>query len=282
MRLGTKMVDGEAVVVASVDGHVVHDISAWCGAGGLATVLDRADLGGIDLSAYPVLDPGSGEWLPPIPAPAKIFCVGLNFATHAAEVARDVGNHPTLFSRFPTSFVGHLQPLIRPSVSRTLDWEGEIAVVMGVGGRHIDRERAFDHVAGYTVMGENSVREWQLHSQQATAGKNFDSSGSWGPWVVTRDEVPDPTVLEIVTELNGDQVQRGRLADLVFGIDDIIAYVSSFVALAPGDVIATGTPPGIGHRRTPPRYLAPGDQLVVRIPGLIELSNDVLDAAGEG
>ncbi|OZC87668.1 5-oxopent-3-ene-1,2,5-tricarboxylate decarboxylase [Rhodococcus sp. 05-340-1] len=274
------VIDGQQITVASVDGATVHDISTYAGPDGLAALLDSVDLAditGIDLSAYPEVDAHRGSWMPPIPSPNKILCVGLNFSTHASEVLAEVSEHPTLFTRFPTSFVGHHEPLVRPRVSHTLDWEGEIAVVIGTRGRNIAADEALDHIAGYTVMGENSIREWQLHSKQATAGKNFDRSGSWGPWIITRDEIPDPSALEIVTELNGEQVQHGKLADLVSDIGTIIAYVSTFTELAPGDVIATGTPSGIGHRRTPPRYLAPGDRLVVRIPELLELTNDVSD-----
>ncbi|SNS82543.1 fumarylacetoacetate hydrolase family protein [Rhodococcoides kyotonense] len=280
MRLGTVLSGDSLLTVASDDGSVVHDISRYAGPDGLCGLIGAVeldDIATIDLSAYPIIDPQNVRWLPPIPKPGKIFCVGLNFSTHAAEVVTEVRDNPTLFTRFPSSFVGHEEPLIRPHVSDTLDWEGEIAVVIGKAGRHISATDAPNHVAGYTVMGENSVREWQLHSKQATAGKNFDSSGSWGPWIVTRDEVPNPSALEIVTELNGSQVQHGKLADLVFDIDAIIAYISTFTELSPGDVIATGTPAGIGHRQKPPRYLAPGDELTIRIPGLMELRNSVAD-----
>lgn len=274
--------DGRQLTVASVDGTIIHDISQFAGAEGLSGLIgsvELSDIVRIDLPSYPIVDPQQADWLPPVSKPNKILCVGLNYSTHAAEVLADVSEHPTLFTRFPSTFVGHEQPLIRPRVSDTLDWEGEIAVVIGTGGRNIDAEGALEHIAGYTVMGENSIREWQLHSKQATAGKNFDRSGSWGPWIITRDEVPDPAALEIVTELNGERVQRGKLADLVFDIGSIVAYISTFTELSPGDVIATGTPAGIGHRQNPPRYLSPGDILTIRIPGFVELSNQVFDDA---
>ncbi|GGG16517.1 oxygenase [Rhodococcoides trifolii] len=280
MRLGTVVRGSQASTVASVDGATLHDISDYAGPDGLAGLLrsvDVDDIIGIDLARYPVVAEAAVRWLPPVPAPSKIFCVGLNFSTHAAEVLADVSDHPTLFTRFSSTFVGHRQPLLRPTVSDTLDWEGEVAVVIGRGGRNIPAADALAHVAGYTVMGENSIREWQLHSKQATAGKNFDGTGSWGPWIVTRDEIPDPAALEIVTELNGVQVQHGTLADLVFDVGSIIEYISTFTQLAPGDVIATGTPAGIGHRQDPPRYLKPGDTLTIRIPGFVELTNDVAD-----
>lgn len=281
MRLGTIVCNGQYLTVAScAESPTIHDISRYTGAEGLTGLVqsvDLDDLTSIDLSQYPVVDERTSAWCPPIRSPNKIFCVGLNFGTHAAEVLAEVREYPTLFTRFPSTFVGHRQPLIRPSVSDTLDWEGEIAVVIGVGGRNIRAGNALEHVLGYTAMGENSIREWQLHSKQATAGKNFDSTGSWGPWIITRDEVPDPAALEIVTELNGAQVQHGKLADLVFDIATTIEYISTFTELSPGDVIATGTPAGIGHRQNPPRYLRPGDRLVVRVPGFIELINDVAD-----
>jgi 2-keto-4-pentenoate hydratase/2-oxohepta-3-ene-1,7-dioic acid hydratase in catechol pathway len=273
--------DSQSLTVATnSESSTIHDISRFAGPGGLPGLLQAVsfnDLTSLELSHFPVMADPTASWCPPIPRPNKIFCVGLNFGTHAAEVLAEIRDHPTLFTRFPSTFVGHRQPLLRPSVSDTLDWEGEIAVVIGAGGRNIGAENASEHVLGYTVMGENSIREWQLHSKQATAGKNFDNTGSWGPWIVTRDEIADPSTLEIVTELNGVEVQHGKLADLVFDIPTIIEYVSAFTELSPGDVIATGTPAGIGHRQDPPRYLKPGDNLVIRIPGLLELINDVTD-----
>ncbi|PZT96183.1 MAG: 5-oxopent-3-ene-1,2,5-tricarboxylate decarboxylase [Gordonia sp. (in: high G+C Gram-positive bacteria)] len=280
MRLGTIARDGRRLTVASTDGIAVHDVSRLAGFDGLAglfSLLDSAEIAGLDIGKYPAVNLAGAEWLPPIPRPDRILCVGLNYATHAAEVLSEVTEHPTLFTRFPSTFVGHNQPLIRPRMSNTLDWEGEIAVIIGTGGRHIRADKAMDHVAGYAPMGENSVREWQLHTKQATAGKNFDATGSWGPWIVTRDEVPDPAALEVITELNGEQMQHGRLSDLIFDVGAIIEYVSAFTELVPGDVIATGTPSGIGHRHEPPRYLVAGDKLSIRIPGLVELNNEVSD-----
>lgn len=279
MKLGTVTAGGQQLTVASAGGGIVHDVSSRTGTQGLVSLLTSPEvIAGLDLADYPVIDVQTAVWLPPVPKPDKIFCVGLNYGNHAAEVLRDVGEHPTLFTRFPSSFVGHGQPLVRPAVSHTLDWEGEIVVVVGRGGRNIPARHASDHIAGYSAMGENSIREWQLHSRQATAGKNFDQSGSWGPWILTADEIPDPTALEVVTELNGSQVQHGTLSDLVFDIGEVVAYISTIAELAPGDVIATGTPSGIGHRQNPPRYLAPGDTLTIRIPGLLELHNPIVDA----
>ncbi|WP_200914559.1 MULTISPECIES: fumarylacetoacetate hydrolase family protein [unclassified Aeromicrobium] len=255
----------------------MHDVSDTAGRSGLVGLLpsDAQQRLADELEQHPVVSLTEATWLPPVPRPEHVVCVGHNFNSHAAEVGAKPTEHPTLFTRFASSFVGHEVPLVAPFVSDTLDWEGEVAVVIGDGGRHISRADAMSHVAGFSVMGENSVREFQLHSPQATAGKNFDGSGSWGPWIVTTDEVPDPAALEIVTRLEGVEVQRGSLANLTFDVSAVIAYVSAFVTLVPGDVVALGTPPGIGHRQDPPRYLQPGERLEVSIPGLLELRNVV-------
>jgi 2-keto-4-pentenoate hydratase/2-oxohepta-3-ene-1,7-dioic acid hydratase in catechol pathway len=279
MRLATLQVDGALRCVASTDGKSAHDITEIT-AGDLTRVLSGAGRDALTqrtIEDLPLVDLEDVRWLPPVPRPERILCVGLNYASHASEIARDATAHPTLFSRFPSSFVGHGTPVERPRASDTLDWEGEIAFVIGGGRRDIAAADALDHVAGYTLMAENSVRGYQEHSRQATAGKNFDRSGSWGPWIITADEVPDPTALELRTYLNGKQKQKASLAELVFSIQTIIEYVSSFTRLVPGDVIATGTPAGIGLRETPPRFLRPGDELVVEIPGLLTLANSVCD-----
>jgi 2-keto-4-pentenoate hydratase/2-oxohepta-3-ene-1,7-dioic acid hydratase in catechol pathway len=279
MRLATVQIDGALRCVASPDGESTHDITEIT-AGDLTRVLSGAGRDALrqrKIGDLPLVGLDDARWLPPVPRPERILCVGLNYASHASEIARDATAHPTLFSRFPSSFVGHGTPVERPRVSATLDWEGEIAFVIGDGGRDIAAADALDHVAGYTLMAENSVRGYQRHSRQATAGKNFDRSGSWGPWIITADEVPDPTALELRTYLNGKQKQKASLAELVFSIQTIIEYVSSFTQLVPGDVIATGTPAGIGLRETPPRFLRPGDELVVEIPGLLTLVNSVCD-----
>lgn len=264
-------------VIASVDGLVAHDVTAVAGANGLAALLpaDARERLAREIEQHPVIDVAGARWLPPVLRPEHVLCVGHNFQSHAAEVSAKPTEHPTLFSRFPSSFVGHSEHLMRPFVSDSLDWEGEVVVVIGDGGRHIAADEAMRHVAGYSVMGENSVREFQLHTPQATAGKNFDGSGSWGPWIVTAEEVVDPSVLEVVTKLNGEQLQHGFLTDLTFDVAHVIEYVSSFVRLEPGDVIALGTPPGIGYRQDPPRYMQDGDELVIAIPGLLELVNGV-------
>lgn len=219
------------------------------------------------------------EMLPPIPAPRKVLCVGFNFRAHADETGRQAPAEPTLFSRFADSFVGHRQPLVRPSVSRELDWEGELAVVLGRRAWELSAENALDAVAGYVCMGENSVRDWQGHGTQATAGKNFWRTGSFGPALVTPDEVGNPGTLRLETRLNGETVQQASLAELIFSVEEILAYITSFTPLGPGDVVAMGTPSGTGFRREPPRFLEPGDLLEVEVERVGVLSNPVIDLA---
>lgn len=216
------------------------------------------------------------SWEPPIGDHAKIVCCGMNFASHAGESGREVLDRPTLFARFPDSLVGAGVPVVRPTVDDSLDWEGEAAIVIGRAGRHIAEADAWDHVAGVTAMAENSVRTWQLHSTQATAGKNFAGSGALGPWLTTLDEAGRGP-WTVTTRLNGEVVQHDSTDHLVFDVPRLVAYVSAFTPLRPGDVIATGTPQGIGLRRDPPRFLRPGDRLEVEVSGVGVLSNGVVD-----
>lgn len=215
--------------------------------------------------------------LPPVPAPPKILCVGLNYGRHVAEAGRELPAHPSMFARFADSFVGHEAPVWKPRLSDKFDYEGELAVVIGRAGRHIAARDALSHVAGYTCMAENSVRDFQKHNAQVTPGKNFERSGAIGPWLVTADEVGDPARLQVITRLNGTVMQQGDVSDLIFPIPELIAYISAFTPLSPGDVIATGTPEGVGSSRKPPRFLAVGDTLEVEIPGIGTLVNTVAD-----
>ena len=214
-------------------------------------------------------------WLSPIGPAAKVVCVGLNFSTHATEVARDAAGSPTIFPRFPDSFVGAGRPVVRPFDAQSLDWEGEAALVVGSPGRRVPVEDAMAHVAGFTCMAENSERDWQRHTGQVTAGKNWYASGACGPWITTLDELTLP--LRVTTRLNGDVAQDDTTDHLTFGFAELVSYISTFTPLRPGDVIATGTPAGIGFRRDPPRYLAPGDELTVEVSGVGVLRNTVVD-----
>jgi len=212
---------------------------------------------------------------PVITQPEKIICVGINYRDHAEEVGREISPRPSVFARFADTLIGHEEPLIRPKVSECFDFEGELAVVIGRGGRHIPQERALDHVTGYACFVDGSVRDYQKNS--VTAGKNFPATGPLGPWLVTRDEIPDPSRLTLTTRLNGREMQRSGTDRMIYSVPQIIAYVSGFTPLAPGDVIATGTPSGVGHSRKPPLWMKAGDVLEVEISGIGTLRNRVVD-----
>jgi 2-keto-4-pentenoate hydratase/2-oxohepta-3-ene-1,7-dioic acid hydratase in catechol pathway len=215
------------------------------------------------------------KFLPVIPQPGKILCAGINYRSHAAEMARELPKQPSMFIRFADTLVGHGGELIRPKASDHFDFEGELALVIGKGGRHIAAEHALEHVAGYTCFVDGSVRDYQKFS--VTSGKNFPGTGLLGPWLVTRDEIPDPGRLTLMTRLNGKEVQHATTDLLIYSIPQIIAFCSDFTALAPGDVISTGTPEGVGHGRKPPLWMKAGDTLEVEITGIGVLRAQVAD-----
>lgn len=219
-------------------------------------------------------------YAPVIPDPGKIICVGLNYRDHVAETGRAVTEKPALFARFATSQVGHLQPIVRPSVSEQFDYEGELAVVIGRAARHVQREDALRYVAGYSCYNEGSVRDWQRHTSQFLAGKTFDRSGAFGPWLVTSDEIPDPSRLTLRTRLNGETVQQTTTDLLITDVPGLIAYCSTITVLMPGDVIVTGTPGGVGFKRSPPLFMKPGDTVEVDISGIGVLCNPVVAEIG--
>lgn len=204
-------------------------------------------------------------FLPPVSACNKIFCVGLNYGRHVVESGRELPEYPSLFLRHADSFVGHAENVWKPAVSDQFDYEGELVVVIGKSGRHIKEENAWDHVAGYTCMAENSVRDYQKHATQVTAGKNFDRSGALGPWIKTADGIKRTQPFHLLTRLNGVVVQNDSTADFIFSIPFLVAYVSRFTELKAGDLIATGTPEGVGMKRQPPLYMAVGDVLEIEI-----------------
>lgn len=213
---------------------------------------------------------------PVIPDPAaKILCVGINYLPHIREMGRERPDKPVLFTRFPDTLVGHGQPVLKPLASEQFDFEGELAVVIGKHARHVRREQALDYVAGYACFMDGSVRDFQRHSPQFTAGKNFHASGAFGPWLVTADEVPDLTKLQLTTRLNGQIVQSESVGELCFDVPELIAYCSIWADLQPGDIIATGTPGGVGAGRKPPLWMKPGDTVEVQITGLGTLRNPV-------
>ena len=220
---------------------------------------------------------GDVRFLPTIPNPRKILCIGANYRPHVEEMGRSVPDYPMMFTRFSNSLVGHGEPLLKPFASKQFDFEGEIAVVIGRAARHVSRDEALEYIAGYCPFMDGSIRDWQKHTSQFTGGKNFFHSGSMGPYLVAAEEIPDPTTLEITTRIDGEVMQQGSMADLIFDVPALIEYCSTFTELLPGDVLATGTPEGVGAARTPPRWLNDGDRLEIEVCGMPILSNPVHD-----
>jgi 2-keto-4-pentenoate hydratase/2-oxohepta-3-ene-1,7-dioic acid hydratase in catechol pathway len=222
------------------------------------------------------------QLLPPVVAPEKIWCIGVNYADRNAEYkdGADTPSYPSLFTRAPGSLVGHDTPIERPRISERLDYEGEIALVIGQGGRHIKRADAFAHVFGATLCNEGAVRDWMRHGKfNVTQGKNFDRSGSLGPWIVTADELDFATPFTVTTRVNGEVRQHDTTERLMFPFDYLIEYLSTFATLVPGDVIVTGTPTGSGQFFDPPKWLKPGDVVEIEVPGIGVLRNGVVDEA---
>jgi 2-keto-4-pentenoate hydratase/2-oxohepta-3-ene-1,7-dioic acid hydratase in catechol pathway len=213
---------------------------------------------------------------PVIPAPDKIICIGMNYRDHVAEVGRTVTEKPALFARFAGSQVGHLQPLVKPAVSDEFDYEGELAIVIGRQGRHIPAEHALEYVAGYSCYNEGSVRDWQRHTSQFLAGKSFAGTGAFGPWLVTAEEIPDPSRLTLETRLNGQVVQHTTTYLMITSVPEQIAYISTMLPLLPADVIVSGTPGGVGVKRSPQLFMRPGDVAEVEISGIGVLRNPVV------
>lgn len=229
------------------------------------------------LSEGRVVNPDALTLLPPIIDPGKILCVGLNYRDHAAESAMDAPKHPEIFVRFPRSLVGHRQPLRLPKESPQFDFEGELAAIIGKTGRHICASECQDYIAGYSIFNDGSIRDYQLRTRQWTIGKNFDASGSFGPYFVTADELPPfGRDLTLVTSLNGKEVQRANTSDMLFDLPAIIESLSAVMTLEPGDVIATGTPSGVGLGRTPQLFMRNQDICTVTISRLGALTNEVV------
>lgn len=216
---------------------------------------------------------------PVIPNPEQIFCVGLNYAEHVKETNRETTENPVMFMRVPASQVGAREPMLRPPESAQFDFEGEIAVVIGRGGRRIAEAEAWDHIAGYSCYNDGSVRDWQRHTGQWGPGKNFYRTGAFGPWMVTSDEIEPGATMTLVTRLNGQEVQRATTGMLIHGIAKQIAYLSTFTPLFPGDVIVTGTPGGVGAKRNPPLFMKAGDVVEVEVDRVGILSNPIADEA---
>ena len=279
------LADGEApeVAQARADATIQLEAHAFLGAGDGALNAAKAGIGYVESideqetrreAVTTALT--DAQLLPPIPRPPKIVCVARNYAEHAKEAGLKVSEIPILFARFPVTLVASGAPVVVPSVSEQVDWEGELAVVIGKGGRHVTKQAALTHVAGYSIFNDVTVRDYQFRVTQYTEGKNFHASGPFGPYLALADEVVDPQDLEIVTEVDGIEKQRASTSDMIFDVATLIAHISNFIELEPGDVIATGTPAGVGFKREPPEFLRPGETVSVRITGLGELSNPVI------
>jgi 2-keto-4-pentenoate hydratase/2-oxohepta-3-ene-1,7-dioic acid hydratase in catechol pathway len=215
--------------------------------------------------------------LPVIPDPAKILCVGLNYAAHVKETGREQKEHPAIFVRYADSLVADGQPMVKPAVTSRYDYEGELAVIIGKPAHKVARADAMAHVAGYACFNDGSARDWQRHNIQFTPGKTFPNSGAFGPALVTPDEAGDLASQRVQTRLNGELVQDQPISDMIWDIATVIEYISAFTPLAPGDVIATGTPGGVGDKRTPPLYMKAGDKVEISIGVIGTLTNRIID-----
>lgn len=262
--------DGETLIDAgeALRGHYA-DLRAVIAAGALAEL--GKDAGGERLAVSDV------TLLSPIPNPDKILCIGLNYMTHIKETGREAPKKPSIFTRYPSSVVGHDVDLVRPKVSDWFDFEGELAVVIGKPGRAISAANAHAHVAGYSCFNDGSIRDFQRHTTQFWAGKNFDRSGSMGPWLVTADAFGDPAAQSMETRLNGEVMQSTPISDLAFDVPALIEYISTVTELLPGDIIATGTPSGVGLFREPKLFMKAGDRVEVEISGIGTLANSIVD-----
>jgi 2-keto-4-pentenoate hydratase/2-oxohepta-3-ene-1,7-dioic acid hydratase in catechol pathway len=268
----------------AVSGDHVLDLAAATGCATLAEFIASPAFGDRQVFASgcpagPAL--AEVELLPVIPRPEKIICAVRNYLDHhqealAAGLQRELSDFPPIFLRVWRSQVAHGQPVVKPRVSDTLDWEGELAVIIGQGGRDIAEADAWKHIAGYSCYNDVSVREWQFHAKQIASGKNFEGTGPFGPWMVTADEIEPGRKLKLETRLNGEVVQSSDTGHLIFSIPRLISYSSTIFTLVPGDVIITGTPAGVGFGRKPPRYMKPGDVVEVEIESIGVLRNPVV------
>ncbi len=273
VKLGGRVIWGFVAGDEVVDlTQLYPDMRSAITAGSLSELAGRA-------AGAPHVKLVNATFLPVIPNPDKVLCIGLNYETHRKEAGRAEVEHPTIFIRFASSHIGHDQAIIRPRVSTELDFEGELAVIIGKSGRYIPSASAYDYVAGYACYNDGTLRDWQHHTTQFTPGKNFPETGGFGPWLVTPDELGEIGAQRLRTRLNGEVMQDVSLDQMIFNIPRLIEYCSSFTQLEPGDVIATGTPGGVGFKRVPPVWLKPGDEVVVEIEGVGLLRNSIADEA---
>lgn len=273
----------DGLAVAGANGQFHGLLTKDAGYPGPLDVLIRKGRRALDAAAAvlengPAIDLGQVKLLPPLPAPGKIICVGLNYIDHSIESGFTPPDYPTIFTRFTSSLIGAGAPIIRPRVSTQLDYEGEMVAIIGTGGRHIAEKDALDHVIGYSIFNDASVRDYQKKSPQWTIGKNFDNTGAFGPYLVTADELsPGANGLHIQTRLNGIVVQDASTGDMVFSIARLISILSEAITLSSGDIIVSGTPAGVGMARKPPLFMKHGDVCEVEIEGIGILRNKIED-----
>lgn len=277
MRLARVSKDGKTGLAAKIDGETkvvwdadLADLDAQIAGGKMAAA-------GAAAAAGETVDDASLKFLPPVAKPPKIICLGLNYRDHAEEAGLGIPEFPVLFGRFASSLIGHGAPIILPKASEQLDWEAELVVVLSKGGKNIAEADALDHVAGYSVFNDASIRDYQLRTPQWTAGKNFDDTGAFGPWLVTPDEVPDGAAgLKIECRVNGEVMQSSNTGNLIFTVANTIHLLSTFMTLEAGDVIVMGTPGGVGVARDPQVWMKAGDVCEVEIEGIGLLKNTVV------
>jgi 2-keto-4-pentenoate hydratase/2-oxohepta-3-ene-1,7-dioic acid hydratase in catechol pathway len=267
-----------------VNGDDVLDLTTILGAQAqdLKTLIAKDLFGAVAEASskhQPTLKFSQLELLPVIPNPGQIFCIGLNYGEHVRETGREVTETPVIFLRLADSQVAHGQDILRPAESHRLDYEAEIAIVIGKGGRRIKEEDAWDHIAGYSCYNDGSVRDWQVATSQWTPGKNFYKTGGFGPWLVTSDEIAPGQVMHMQTILNGQVLQDTTTDKMIHSIPRQIAYISTFIPLSPGDVIVTGTPGGVGNKRNPQIFMKPGDVCEIVVDAIGTLRNGICDDA---
>ena len=268
------IVEGEQIVdLGALKSELGSDLKDLLSRGALANLKTR------DLGALRRLALKDVQLLPVIPNPGKILCIGINYATHVRETGREMPKYPMIFTRFADSQTSHQGSIVRPKVSHKLDFEGELAVIIGKTARSVKAADALDYVAGYACYNDGSVRDWQKHTIQFIPGKNFPSTGGFGPWMVTSDEIANPQDLELTTRLNGEVMQHTRTSDMIFDVRSLIEYCTVFTELAPGDVIVSGTTGGVGAFREPPVWMKPGDIVEVEISAIGTLRNSIIDEA---
>lgn len=275
-----KVIWAGRVAPAVLDGDTARIVGEWADTPPLATwfgspALSLKELTQLSESAIERIPIADVRLASPINPLSKLICLGFNYRNHVEETRANAPEFPALFTKLPDALVGHDECIVRPLASEQFDYEGEISVVIGTGGRHIRSQDALTHVFGYTIMLDGSVRDFQKHSP--SAGKNFWRSGSIGPYIVTADEIPDPRLFRLETRLNGVTVQQTTADLMLYDIATVIAYISRFTTLAPGDIIATGTPGGVGSRRTPPLWMKAEDTIEVDVSGIGTLRNTVID-----